>query len=89
MADYETIESRDLIPRSEKAQFWIKQLDLAGKIEKDWRQQGKEIVQRYRDEDRRAKTGRQILWWILFKVQYPMGKHRNYVTSHLWKHSYS
>ena len=54
MADYETIESRDLIPRSEKAQFWIKQLDLAGKIEKDWRQQGKEIVQRYRDEDRRA-----------------------------------
>ena len=54
MADYETIQSRDLIPRSEKAQFWIKQLDLAGKIEKDWRQQGKEIVQRYRDEDRRA-----------------------------------
>jgi len=54
MADYETIESRDLIPRSEKAQFWIKQLDLAGKIEKNWRQQGKEIVQRYRDEDRRA-----------------------------------
>jgi hypothetical protein len=42
--------------------YWRTELDLASRHEADWRKRGKKVVERYRDEKKRAGKQFNILW---------------------------
>lgn len=41
---------------------WLMELDLAGKVEKDWRKNAKKAIERYRDEKDRTERQFNIYW---------------------------
>ena len=41
---------------------WLKEIDLAGKVEADWRKKAKRAIDRYRDEKDRADSQFNIFW---------------------------